>query len=523
MTQDNQSAIKYANKLISLRKLEVELNTQNKLIQTYDNQSNIEAGNEARGRLTRLSVNRANIQVEVNDLREVLNDRFDDLYVEDILDEVNRISYDDLNNNLSNLVNQIKTSADQKYKTRSAETLVGIKKKHRSLMSSRARSYILNSKVENTADQLETLEVRKQLEESQSARELLNNRIDAKDSELEQLKKQLEEAKKEQKEKGDEENIPGEGEGTEDIPVPEELSNDPVRTQLASPVAVAIQEALSGNTDFLTPDKSNGIITLSTGFDLIGVNNVDGTQLLHGDILDPRQIHYILPNYDVEDALAYMLVINLSGKKGVVVDKDKPGQEGSSEDEELTYDPAKLPSVDTPFKAGDSTRIYNQFSLNTLTETHQEKFQIEDTMSEGQVAFSFGRAPNSWMVSGTLINDRLHDWYAKFRELWDKHIRASQLIANGSVLLLVIPSAKLAIECYPVMLSMPSNVQTEVTVPFSMSFFVKDFRTTPGIQNRLAFSATDSERGQMSRGKTITTMAGVMSELVAGQTISGGE
>lgn len=131
-----------------------------------------------------------------------------------------------------------------------------------------------------------------------------------------------------------------------------------------------------------------------------------------------------------------------------------------------------------------SSNIFNKMQINNFSESHMEKFQNRDTISDGYTTAVFGKKPKIWMLGGTLLNDSYHKWYPNFRQYWFDSLRGSVLASKNEVLCIGIPSAFIFMECYPVGLSMASGADNEVLPSFSMGFIVKSYRTLPNITLR---------------------------------------
>lgn len=142
-------------------------------------------------------------------------------------------------------------------------------------------------------------------------------------------------------------------------------------------------------------------------------------------------------------------------------------------------DSVNLPTIEDPFAGGKA--LYNQFFMNSIAESNNEKFDIVDTMSEGEAFFAFGSRPEIWTFTGSLINDKINNWLGKFREIWHSHIRASVLVENGQYLKITIPTISLTCNVYPIGLTIYSTADNEVQSVFSMSTYVRSWQSTSRI------------------------------------------
>lgn len=187
------------------------------------------------------------------------------------------------------------------------------------------------------------------------------------------------------------------------------------------------------------------------------------TQLLKGDQLDFRKTSFFVPRSyeDFEPSFLSLHSINGSDTSlGKINNND-------------------LPSLDDPFENG---YIFNQFCVTGINETYNEKYQLVDTLSEGQILFIFGRRPEVWTLSGLLINDKIHNQVAKFRELWENHIRAGVLANKNQYLKITSPISSIEINCYPLGLSIFTSVENENIVPFNMQFYLRNHKNLVDVE-----------------------------------------
>jgi hypothetical protein len=141
------------------------------------------------------------------------------------------------------------------------------------------------------------------------------------------------------------------------------------------------------------------------------------------------------------------------------------------------------PTLTSVFSESLNAR-YNQFFFNGFTETYSEKFQLIDTLSAGQVLFSFGAKPEFWVLQGTLINDQFNNWTQKMRFAWENDIRMTKLIERGKILEITIPALALAFTCYPVALNLSHSDTNEAATSFVIQFFKRTWRMLPTITLR---------------------------------------
>lgn len=261
-------------------------------------------------------------------------------------------------------------------------------------------------------------------------------------------------------------------------------------TGLSEFTTLSLQLTPSATGDNLSPAVSNAVKTFFVAENPLGIQLAE-TQLVEGDLFDPRKTQLFMPNFNLGGHSAYFYMISEDGFAQTTFEQQAkfdangkiiPGT-GKNIVNNNTLPP--YPDKDSdPFKNGSA--IYNQFSLTTVNFSMNEKMQIEDTFSEGQATFVFGKAPYTWVFSGTLINDLYHAWFPKFMDLWDNHIRASQLVRKKKILVLVVPSASAIIECYPRGFSAVHSVESETNTPFSIVAYIRSSRQFPNMAVRLA-------------------------------------
>jgi len=110
-----------------------------------------------------------------------------------------------------------------------------------------------------------------------------------------------------------------------------------------------------------------------------------------------------------------------------------------------------------------------KFFLESVSENREEKVQVMDTFGEF-VAFFFGRRPEVYAYSGTLLNAKNHDWKNEFQENYDNFLRGSQAVKFRATMLLQYDDV--LVEGYMM------NCQTQQTgvmdkaVPFSFNLLV---------------------------------------------------
>lgn len=110
-----------------------------------------------------------------------------------------------------------------------------------------------------------------------------------------------------------------------------------------------------------------------------------------------------------------------------------------------------------------------KFFLEQVQESREEKVQVIDTFGEW-VAFFFGRRPEVYTYSGTLLNSKNHDWKNEFQENYDNFLRGSQAVKNHATMLLQYDDV--VVEGYMMNCSISQAAVADNAVPFSFSLLV---------------------------------------------------
>jgi hypothetical protein len=260
-------------------------------------------------------------------------------------------------------------------------------------------------------------------------------------------------------------------------------AQEEANSQIAAPTSKPEVRTTSRVQSNITVFKDTTIVTTETEtvppvsqtstFNIIG--NPLGTQiesatyLLKEDFMDARAYEAIMPIFQQSNVPAYITIRQ---------DIGAPGAFSQGELEEQTTQ-VTAADIHNPFKGGAR---YNQFILKGLQESHNEKYQIMDTLTEGQVIFSFDRKPEIWSLTGVLLNDIYSNWLGKFRHVWHEHLRISQLVKNGKYARFVIPSLQIAFNGYPIGLNLQHVSEQETAASFSMAVFIREvkmFETFP--------------------------------------------
>jgi hypothetical protein len=110
-----------------------------------------------------------------------------------------------------------------------------------------------------------------------------------------------------------------------------------------------------------------------------------------------------------------------------------------------------------------------KFFLEQVQENREEKVQVIDTFGEW-IAFFFGRKPEVYSYSGTLLNAANHNWKNEFQENYDHFLRGSQAAKNRATI--VLQYDDVVVEGYMLNCSISMNSQADKAVPFSFNLLV---------------------------------------------------
>lgn len=110
-----------------------------------------------------------------------------------------------------------------------------------------------------------------------------------------------------------------------------------------------------------------------------------------------------------------------------------------------------------------------KFFLESVQENREEKVQVIDTFGEW-VAFFFGRRPEVYNFSGTLLNAKNHDWKNEFQENYDHFLRGSQAVKNQATIMLQYDDV--LVEGYMLNCSIAMRGENDQAVPFQFNMLV---------------------------------------------------
>lgn len=126
----------------------------------------------------------------------------------------------------------------------------------------------------------------------------------------------------------------------------------------------------------------------------------------------------------------------------------------------------------------DESGGYKDFILTDLAYDIQEKYQVFHTFGGHECVYFYGQAPLAIRVSGMLTDDLDNDQFARFAQLYTKHLRGTKAAQNYAIVELSLPNATFFGSITSI--SFQQNSARDTDVGFSMGFLVKEtiFRST---------------------------------------------
>jgi hypothetical protein len=110
-----------------------------------------------------------------------------------------------------------------------------------------------------------------------------------------------------------------------------------------------------------------------------------------------------------------------------------------------------------------------KFFLEQVQENREEKVQVIDTFGEW-IAFFFGRKPEVYSYSGTLLNAQNHDWKNEFQMNYDLFLRGTQAVRYKATVLLHYDDV--LVEGFILNSSIQMSAMANNAVPFSFNMLV---------------------------------------------------
>lgn len=110
-----------------------------------------------------------------------------------------------------------------------------------------------------------------------------------------------------------------------------------------------------------------------------------------------------------------------------------------------------------------------KFFLESVQENREEKVQVIDTFGEW-IAFFFGKKPEVYSYSGTLLNAQNHNWKNEFQENYDYYLRGTQAVKNRATVFMQYDDVM--VEGYILNTSINMSGMADTSVPFQFNMLV---------------------------------------------------
>lgn len=144
-----------------------------------------------------------------------------------------------------------------------------------------------------------------------------------------------------------------------------------------------------------------------------------------------------------------------------------------------------------------------KFFLEQVNESREEKVQVIDTFGEW-VAFFFGRKPEVYTYSGTLLNAKNHDWKNEFQFNYDNYLRGSQAVKHRATMILQYDDVM--VEGYMMNCSISQTAMSDKSVPFQFTLLVINRSSLNPIQAlALRFQRTDATELEQQLFQTMSS------------------
>ena len=170
--------------------------------------------------------------------------------------------------------------------------------------------------------------------------------------------------------------------------------------------------------------------------------------------------------------------------------------------------PAAIKVVQRARKGADTDLmpIYTKFILQSVQESHFERYQVVETFNDFYV-FMFGERPPIYNFSGTLINTRNINWVQDFMLLYETFFRGTRCVEANAEIRLTYGGRSIA--GYMLNVSSQTNAAVEEGVQFSFQLLVTK-RTYLGLSVDFAtqISAGSAAGGSAMDKKALEILAG---------------
>lgn len=145
---------------------------------------------------------------------------------------------------------------------------------------------------------------------------------------------------------------------------------------------------------------------------------------------------------------------------------------------------------------------YVDFLLQTAQESHQEKVQVVDVLSDNYVAYFFGQSPPIFTYQGTLLNTYQDDWRSAFSIIYNEIIRGTKLARRRRLLTLTYDNV--AVTGTAIAMSQTLTADMEMAADFTLEILVKRYDIY-----RLANTTPTAPGGFPSKVVDVNTFGGL--------------
>lgn len=121
---------------------------------------------------------------------------------------------------------------------------------------------------------------------------------------------------------------------------------------------------------------------------------------------------------------------------------------------------------------GTQDTRWTDWFLSGVSESRSEKAQVVETFGDTYL-YVFGQRPVFLTFSGLLLNTADYPWRAEFWDNWDKHFRATALLAKDARM--YIQYDDILVEGYPLNAQSDLSANDNNQANFSFSFFVTNY------------------------------------------------
>jgi hypothetical protein len=196
---------------------------------------------------------------------------------------------------------------------------------------------------------------------------------------------------------------------------------------------------------------------------------------------------YTVGSTEHDDVIATIILYNQSNKESLVSAKNTtltnyltkfdnyidtliPESMKSS-----VIDVPEIPNGDIPMlsmnTAKDYYAVFNNFSVNSMVESHDQITKVHMNFSARWNVFFFGNTPNIYQFKGMFIDTKEYPYYQEFLVAYDKYLAGRKCVENAMQMKIMISGQ--IIDGYMLNISVGHNSVTPGLKEFSFSVLVK--------------------------------------------------